>query len=302
MDRLQAMGAFIAVAEEAGFAAGARRLRVSAPTVTRLINDLEAHLGARLLHRTTRSVRLSETGQRYLADARRVLADLEEADRTAGGLHAAPAGAVSVTASLIFGRKIVAPALFEVMDLYPRITVTTLFVDRVTHLVDEGLDIAVRIADLPDSALIAARVGEVRRVLCASPEYLERHGRPECVADLEQHQLIGFASASASSEWMLIEQGAARTAKVDARLLTNTADVAIGAALAGRGITRVLSYQIDDEITAGRLEVVLPKHAPAPVPVHVVHRETGQVSARVRAVFDHLVETLRRNSSLRGEK
>ena len=299
MDRLNALTAFVAVAEENGFAAGARRLKLSPPSVTRLVNELEAHLGARLLHRTTRSVSLTETGQRYLADAKRVLADLEEADRTAVGLHSSPAGRVSVTASLIFGRKIVAPALFDLLDLYPAIVVSTLFVDRVTHLSDEGLDIAVRIAELPDSSLIAARVGAVRRVLCAAPEYLERRGRPKEPGDLEAHDLIGFASASASSAWVAHKDGKSQTVKVQARLLTNTADVAIGAALAGRGITRVLSYQVDDEIAAGRLELVLPEYTPPSVPVHVVHRETGQVTARVRAVVDHLVSSLRESRSLR---
>lgn len=299
MDRLHALSAFVAVAEENGFAAGARRLNLSPPSVTRLVNELEAHLGARLLHRTTRSVSLTEPGQRYLSDTKRLLADLEEADRVAAGLHESPVGQVSVTASLIFGRKIVAPALYEVMDLYPEISISTLFVDRVTHLSDEGLDIAVRIAELPDSSLIAARVGSVRRVLCASPEYLNRQGRPETPKDLDAHQLIGFASASASSAWVMHRGGKAHTLKVQARMLTNTADVAIGAALAGRGITRVLSYQIDDELAAGRLELVLPEYAPPPVPVHVVHRETGRVAGRVRAVVDHLVGALRTHHSLR---
>ena len=300
MDRLQSMAAFLAVAEENGFAAGARRLNLSAPSVTRLINDLETHLGAKLLHRTTRSVSLTEAGARYLSDARRILEDLEEADRTAAGVHAAPAGRVTVTASLIFGRKIVAPALFGLMDLYPEISISTLFVDRVTHLTDEGLDIAVRIAELQDSSLIAARVGSVRRVLCASPDYLDRRGRPQAPRDLKQHDLIGFASASATGAWAMHQGGKTQTLKVEARLLTNTADVAIGAALAGRGITRVLSYQVDDAIAEGRLELVLPEFMPPDVPVHVVHRETGQVAARVRAVVDHLVASLRAHPSLRG--
>ncbi|MEL7154287.1 MAG: LysR family transcriptional regulator, partial [Pseudomonadota bacterium] len=299
MDQLHALTAFVAVAEENGFAAGARRLGLSGPSVTRLVNGLEAHLGAQLLHRTTRTVSLTEVGQRYLADAKRILGDLEEADRTVAGLHAAPKGRVSVTASLIFGRKIVAPALFDAMDLYPEISISTLFVDRVTHLADEGLDIAVRIAELPDSSMIAARVGAVRRVLCASPGYLDRWGRPETPKALEAHRLIGFASSAATGAWVLAQGGKTQVLKVDARLLTNTADVAIGAALAGRGITRVLSYQVDDEVAAGRLELVLPDYTPPAVPVHVVHRETGQVPARVRAVVDHLVGALRLHPSLR---
>lgn len=301
MDRLRALRIFTAVAEENGFAAAARRLGLSPPSVTRVIGELEAEIGASLALRTTRSVTLTDAGRRYYEDAKRIIADLEQADRQAAGRHAAPRGRVTVTASALFGRKVVAPALFGLLDAYPEITVATLFVDRVTNLADEGVDIAVRIAHLPDSALIATRVGAVRRVLCASPDYLRRNGRPETPGDLSRHQSVRFLSDSAPNAWTFGDDGAV-AADPPARLFANTADVAIAAALDGRGITRVLSYQIADEVAEGRLERVLDDFAPPPVPVHVVHRETGAVSARVRAVVDFLAERLRRAPVLKERR
>ena len=300
MDQLRAMTIFAAVADESGFAAAARRLNMSPPTVTRAINDLEARLGARLLHRTTRTVSLTEAGRLYHADVKRILSDIEDADRHAAGLHGTPRGSVSVTASVLFGRMVVAPALFTVLDRFPEISLTTLFVDRVVHMVDEGLDIAVRIAELPDSSLSAVRVGSVRRVMCASPDYLANFGTPGHPHELDQHEVISFSGSVPSTRWKLEHDGQPLSVKVSSRLKTNTADVALSAARAGRGITRVLSYMIADDIAAGRLVEVMPDFSPAAVPVHVVHRETGHVSARVRAVVDHLVASLRAAPVLRG--
>ena len=293
MDHLRTLSVFAAVAEESGFAAAARRMNMSPPSVTRAISELEARLGARLLHRTTRTVSLTVTGRHYYDDVKRILSDIEDADRHASGLHASPSGEVSVTASVLFGRMIVAPALFKLLDRFPQIAVSTLFVDRVVHMVDEGLDVAVRIAELPDSSLSAVRVGSVRRVLCASPEYLNKHGRPDRTEDLRDHEIISFASSAPKARWDLQSGDENLRIKLPSRLTTNTADVALAAARSGRGITRVLSYMIAEDVAAGRLEEVLPESSPAAVPVHVVHRESGHVSARVRVVLDHLVSSLR---------
>ena len=179
MDRLKTMSAFVAVAEEAGFASAARRLDMSPPSVTRAISALEERLGARLFHRTTRTVQMTEAGERYLVDCRRILSEIEEAERGAAGIHATPRGMVSVTGSVLFGRIVLTPIILEFLDRMPEVSITTLFMDRVVHLVDEGIDVAIRIAELPDSTLRAARVGSVRRVLCASPAYLDRQGRPD---------------------------------------------------------------------------------------------------------------------------
>ena len=301
MDRLHTMSVFVAVAEETGFAPAARRLNMSPPSVTRAVSELEQRLGARLLHRTTRSVHLTDAGQRYLADCRRILSEIEEIDRHAAGIHAAPRGTVTVTASVLFGRMVLAPILLDLLDRYPDISLHTMYVDRVVHMVEEGIDIAVRIADLPDSSLSAIRVGSVRRVLCASPNYLDTHNRPETPAALAAHDTIDFVNMTPGGEWNFDQGGKAHGFKPRSRLRVNSADAAIAAALSGRGITRVLSYMIAPQLAAGTLVTVLDDVGPPSVPVHVVHKEPGQTSARIRAVVDHLVEYLRKEPSLIGD-
>ena len=300
MDRLQTMSVFVSVAEEGGFAPAARRLSLSPPSVTRAVAELEGRLGARLFTRTTRAVRLTEAGARYLADCRRILAEVEEADRHAAGLHGAPRGLVRLSASVLFGRLLVAPLLSELLDRHPGLAVSAVFVDRVVQLMEEGIDIAVRIAELPDSALSAVRVGSVRRVLCASPGYLEARGRPGAPAELADHEVIDFVNMSRGGDWIFGAPGKTLRFRTAARLSVNNADAAIDAALAGRGITRVLSYMIDPHLRAGRLVLLLEEVEPPALPIHVLHREPGQTSARVRAVVDHLVENLRRHPALRG--
>jgi DNA-binding transcriptional LysR family regulator len=293
MDRLRTMSVFVAVAEEAGFAAAAKRLNMSPPSVTRAIGDLEGRLGARLLHRTTRTVTLTEVGERYLADCRHILSEIEEADRHATRVHASPSGMVRVTGSVVFGCAVLTPILLELQDRYPEISISTFFVDRLVHLIDEGMDIAIRIAELPDSSLTAIRVGEVCRVLCASPSYLDARGRPRNPGDLYNHDLIEFSHETPRGEWIFQSAGRSQSVKVNSRMKFNVADPAIAAVVSGRGITRVLSYMIAHHVASGDLQIVLPDFEPPAVPVHVVHKEAGQTSARVRAVVDFLVDKLR---------
>ncbi|MFN3231988.1 MAG: LysR family transcriptional regulator [Alphaproteobacteria bacterium] len=292
------MSVFVAVAEEAGFAPAARRLSMSPPAVTRAISALEDRLSARLLNRTTRAVSLTDAGLRYLTDCKRILLDIDAADQAAAGLHTTPAGTVSVTASTLFGRMIVTPMLLDLMDTYPRLSVSTLFVDRVVHLMEEGIDVAIRIADLPDSSLRASRVGSMRRVLCAAPDYINRRGRPASPADLKAHDLVDFTALTPGGEWPFTSGRKTIRYLPKARLAVNTADPAISAALAGRGITRVLAYMVRDHIVSGDLEIVLEDFETPAVPVHVVHKEGGQASARVRATVDHLIHELRRHPAL----
>lgn len=298
MDHLKTMSVFVTVADEAGFAAASRRLNMSPPSVTRAVSDLEERTGARLLHRTTRSVTLTEAGERYLADCRRILAEIDEANRHAAGAHAAPRGLVTVTGSVMFGRMVLPPILFDLQEQYPEISISALFLDRVVHLIDEGIDIAIRIAELPDSSLAATRVGAVRRVLCASPGYLAAHGRPRIPQDLSRHSIIEFSHETPRGEWVFHGESGAKSHKVVSRLKFNIADPAIAAAVSGRGITRVLSYMVAPYLESGRLEIVLEDFEPPPVPVHIVHKEAGHTSARVRAVVDFLVEHLRANPAL----
>lgn len=299
MDRLDTMAAFVAVADAGGFAAAAERLKLSPPSITRAIAQLERRIGARLMHRTTRTVRLTEAGERYLADCRRILAEIQEADRQAGGAYLMPRGRVSVTASALFGRIVMTPILLDFLDRYADVSIATLFVNRVANLVDEGIDVAIRIADLPDSQLAAVRVGSVRRVLCASPDYLARRGVPASVEELSAHATISFAHMAPLGGWTFADAGGSSSFPLQARFETNDADVAIAAARDGRGITRVFSYMVAAEVAAGALRVVLADVEPPAVPVHVVHKEAGRTSARVRAVVDHVVECLRRHPALR---
>ncbi|MGI9478057.1 MAG: LysR family transcriptional regulator [Hyphomicrobiaceae bacterium] len=298
MDRLQTMTVFVAVAEEAGFAPAARKLNMSPPAVTRAISELEERIGARLLHRTTRSTQLTDTGGRYLNDCRRIIAEVEEAERHAAGAHGSPRGAVTITASVAFGYKVLMPIAFELMDTYPELSVSLSLADRIVHMFEEGIDIAVRIADLPDSSLVASRVGSVRRLVCASPTYLDLHGRPTSPSDLNDHSIVDFSNMAPSGEWPFEKEGESRQFKLDAQFSVNKFDVAIGAAIAGRGMTRVLSYMVSKELASGELEVVLDDWTPPPVPIHIVHKEAGQTSARVRATVDFLVAHLRKNPAI----
>jgi DNA-binding transcriptional LysR family regulator len=292
------MSVFVVVAEEGGFAAASRRFKVSPATVTRAVAELEARLGARLLHRTTRSVRPTEAGHRYLADCRRILSEVDEADRHATGVHAAPRGMVLVSASALFGRLFVAPILLDLLDQYPDISITTLFVNRIVHLVDEGIDVAVRFGELPDSSLSAIRIGGIRPVLCASPAYLERRGRPNSPSELADHEIIDFVDLSPAVEWNFVKDGQNHDFKPRSRLRLNNADPAIDAAVNGRGITRVLSYTIARQLKSRELEIVLEDYEPPAVPIHILHKEPGQTSARVRAVVDFLVQRLRKDPAL----
>ncbi|WP_437925517.1 LysR family transcriptional regulator [Sorangium sp. So ce291] len=299
MDRLETMRVFVAVAEEEGFAPAARRLSMSAPAVTRAIAALEERIGTRLLHRTTRIVRLTEAGTRFLADCKRILGEIEEAEASAAGSHAALRGQLAVTASVSFGRMFVAPAIFDFLARHPHVSARTLLVDRIVELLDEGVDVAVRIAHLPDSSLSAIRVGSVRLVVCASPAYLAARGAPERPADLAQLDTIGFSQTASPAEWSFASGSRVEKVLPSSQLLVNTADVAVAAAVAGRGLARVLSYQIGPELRAGQLKIVLPAFEPPPVPIHVVHAEGRRAAARVRAFVDFLVERLRSETWLR---
>ncbi|MEO1160084.1 MAG: LysR family transcriptional regulator [Pseudomonadota bacterium] len=292
------MSVFVAVAEEQGFAAAARRMNMSPPSATRAVSDLEGRLGALLFHRTTRSVTLTEAGERYLADCRRILAEIEEADRHAIGTHAAPRGLVTVTGSVMFGRVVLTPILIKLQERYPDISLSALFLDRMVHLLNEGVDVAIRIAELPDSSLTAVRVGTVRRVLCASPDYLASNGKPETLNELSRHQTVNFIHEAPLGEWTFQEGQRSKAFRVQSSLWFNVADAAITAAIAGRGITRILSYMAAPHLRSGDLETVLDGFAPPAVPVHVVHKEPGETSARVRAVVDFLVEKLRKEPML----
>ena len=307
MDRLDSLRVFVAVAELRGFAPAARQLGFSPPAVTRAISALEARVGAQLVQRTTRSVRLTDVGQRYFDDCRRILAELADAEAEAGGAFSSPQGQLAVTAPALFGRMHVAPVVLDFLAAHPGVTARCFFVDRIVNLHDEGFDVALRIAQLPDSGLTAVKVGAVRRVVVASPEYFAAHGEPQVPADLAGHAGIGFSQSGGPGEaWSFYPPGRKQRSDRElttprVRLVTNASEVAIAAALRGRGVTRALSYQVADDVSAGRLRIVLAEHEPAPIPVHLVFAAGRKVPAKLRAFIDFAVERLRREPVLRED-
>jgi DNA-binding transcriptional LysR family regulator len=304
MDRFEAMRIFVAVADTRGFASAARQLQLSAPMVTRAVAALEARIGARLLHRTTRQVRVTETGERYLADCRRILAEMDEAEAQAGGAHVVPRGHLVVTAPVLFGRLHIAPLLLSCLDEHPEITARAFFVDRVVNLLEEGVDVALRIAHLPDSSLTAVRVGSMRRVIVASPAYLERHGVPLTPADLPRHDAVGVSATGGSpTPWQLAaEPGTSERlvawAPPRVRLTVNGGEIGILAALARRGLARALSYQVQDEVASGRLRIVLADFEPSLIPVHLVYPAGRRAAAKVHAFIEHAAQRLRAHPAL----
>jgi DNA-binding transcriptional LysR family regulator len=298
VDRLLLMTVFVAVAEEGSFASAARRLSISPPAVTRAIAALEAHLGIRLFNRTTRYVRMTEAGQRYLEDARRVIAAADEADEAAIGLNAEPRGHITVTASVLFGRLYIMSGIVDYMKRYPAMGVSAIFVDRVVNMLEEGIDVAIRIGELPDSSYRAIRVGAIRRVLCASPQYLAEHGMPQSPEEIANHQIILARGLNPLSELKFVKDNQALTVKVKPRLNVSDNDSAVEAAVNGLGITRLLSYQIAPQLKADTLKIILSEYEPKPVPVHIMHSEGRHTSAKIRTFIDLIAEKLRNNPSL----
>lgn len=291
------MGVFVTVAERQSFAAAARALDLSPPVVTRTISALEEHLGAQLLLRTTRQVTLTEAGEGYLEDCRRVLALIAEAEAAVSGAQAEPKGQVALTASVLFGQMYVAPILRTFLDAHPQMTARFLFLDRVVHLVEEGVDVAIRMGDLPDSGLKAARVGAVRRVMVASPAYLARAGAPQTPHDLAAHRVAAATGVPHLTDWRTAE-GAPLKPDFSPSLMTTVMQPALDAALAGWGLARVLSYIAAPHVAAGRLRYVLEAFEPPPAPIHVLHAHGARPPAKVRLVFDALVSGLRADKSL----
>ncbi len=298
MDRFHLMNVLVAVVDAQGFAGAARKLAISPPAVTRAVNELEAHLGLRLLTRTTRSVRVTDAGERYVQDCRRILAEMAEADDSVTGQHSAPRGRLTITAPVLFGRMFVTPIVGEYLQRYPEVNASCLFLDRVVNMVDEGADVAIRIGELPDSTMQAIRVGQVRRVVCASPAYLKAHGLPLTPEDLQRHTIVSASSVTPNPEWRMQHGGAPVSVRLQARMTTTTNDSAIAAVVGGLGLTRLLSYQVAEHLRSRKLKTVLVDFEPEPLPVHVVHREGRHASHRVRAFIDLAIERLRSDPSL----
>ena len=290
MDRLDAMQAFVTVAELRGFAPAARKLKLSPSGVTRLIAALEERLGARLLQRTTRSVTLTDAGTRYLERAKRILADVEEAEHAAESERTRPSGRLVVSAPVGFGRLHVSPVMTAYLNRYSDVSGVLRLEDRMVNLVDDGVDLAVRIGELADSSLVARQVGTMRRIVVASPAYLKEHGEPKRPEVIASHQTVQFGATAAVADWRFLEDGREVRLNIAPRLVTNSADAAIQYAEAGGGLTRVLAYQARDAIKRGALKIVLQKFELPPFPIHIVYPTSRLLSAKVRAFIDLVVE------------
>lgn len=285
MDQLDTIRAFVAVADRGSFVEAARWLRVSPTAASRAVAGLEQALGSALLSRTTRSVRLTEAGAVYLERCRAILADLDDAALAMRGDGAAPGGTLVITAPVTFGRLHILPIATQLMRDSPALKVKMILVDRLVRVVDEGIDVAVRIGDLSDSSLHALKIAEVRRILVASPAYLAAHGAPANVASLHQHRLISFTELDRAHEWRFGPAGKP-TIRIEPHLTVNTADAAIAAAASGAGIARLLSYQALAAIAAGEVTTLLDHYAPPPLPVHLVYQANRRASVNVRAFIE----------------
>lgn len=293
MDRIEAMTVLMAAVELGSLSAAGRKLGMPLPTVSRKVSDLEAHLKARLLHRSTRRLSLTDAGRAYVAACKRILNDVEEAERAAAGEYSAPKGDLVISAPIVFGRLHILPVITEFLHAYPDVDVHLLLGDRTVNLLEDPVDLAVRIGELPDSSLVATRIGSVHQVVCASPDYFASRGRPAHPGELASHACVTFEGLMAPDIWKFSSGKITASVAIHSRLVVNTAEAAIAAALAGAGITRVLSYQVAEAVRAGALEIVLEDFEPAPWPVSFVYPSQGKLPLKLRAFLDFAAPRLK---------
>ena len=293
MNQLEAMAILVAVVDAGSLSAASRELGLPLATVSRKIGALETHLHTRLLHRTTRQLSLTEAGASYVAACRKILEEVGEAERAAMGEYVQPRGELTVTAPVVFGRLHVVPVVAEFLAQYPEIGINLVLTDRVVHLMEEPVDAAIRIGDLPDSSFMATGVGTVRRVVCGSPAYLKAHGTPSVPADLNGHECVSFEVLESKRAWVFGAGKAEVSVPVPSRLAVNTAEAAIDAAMLGVGLVRVLSYQVAGPLAEGRLHVVLESYEAASLPIHLVHKGQAPLPLKLRAFLDFAAPRLR---------
>lgn len=301
MDRLEAMAILIAAVETGSLSGAGRKLGVPLATISRKVSDLESHLKTRLLMRSTRKLALTDAGADYVASCKRILELVGDAERKATGEYSKPRGDLVVTAPIVFGRLHVLPAAADFLEAYPDINLRLTLSDRNANLIDDHIDVAVRIGTLPDSALMATTVGSVRRIVCGSPAYFMRHGTPLIPEDLSPLTCVTFDGLAPATAWDFgLPNKAASPISIRARLSVNTAEAAIDAAVAGVGVTRILSYQAAARVAEGKLRVVLEQYEPPPLPVSLIHDAQGLMPLKTRAFLDFLAPRLRRALSSSG--
>jgi len=293
MDRLEAMAVFLHAVEGGSLSAAGRRLRMPLATVSRKLSDLEAHLNARLLERSTRRLTLTDAGREYFVACKRILEEVTEAERTVAGEFTEPRGELVITAPIVFGRLHVLPVISDFLRVYPEVDVRLVQGDRIVNLLEDHVDVAVRIGPLPDSRLTAMNLGAIARVVCASPRYFSKHGVPQSPRDLSGHRCISFEAISAGQSWSFRVEGAEVAVPVRSRLVVNTAEAAIAAAIDGVGVTRVLSYQVHDALGEGTLALALRDYEPPPTPVNLVWAGQQRLPLKLRAFLDYATPRLR---------
>lgn len=294
MDRLEAMSILVASVEEGSFSAAGRKLGVPLPTISRKVADLEAHLEARLLVRSTRKLALTEAGIAYVAACKRILEDVDAAETQASGEYSVPRGELTITAPIVFGRIHILPVVSEFLLHFDEINVRMMLSDRNVDLVDDHIDMAVRIGDLPDSSLLATKIGAIRRVVCGSPAYFAEHGTPTAPGDLAGHTCVMF-SIGPGTTWTFGHGKQARLIRPQCRLHINTAEAAIDAAIGGLGVTNVLSYQVARAVEEGKLMIVLQAFEPPPIPVHLIHAHQGLLPLKMRRFLEFAAPLIRKS-------
>jgi DNA-binding transcriptional LysR family regulator len=293
MDRFDAMATLIAAVDEGSLSAASRALGMPLATVSRKVSELEAHLRTQLVVRTSRRLSLTEVGRAYVAASRRILDDIDDAERAASGEFRAPRGHLTITAPILFGRLHVEPVVLDFLRAYPDITARLVLADHVVNLVEDHIDVAVRIGPLADSGIVATRLGAVTWVTCASPDYLARHGTPDTLEDLGEHDCVMFEGLYANQVWTFGRGQQSLAVRVRPRFSVNTADAAIAASIASAGITRVLSYQVAAAVGAGALRVILSSFEPEPLPVHLIYAGQSLLPLKLRAFLDFAAPRLR---------
>jgi DNA-binding transcriptional LysR family regulator len=293
MDRLESMSTLLAAVETGSLSAAARKLGMPLATVSRKVSELEAHLKTRLVNRTSRRLTLTDAGRSYVAACKRILGEIEEAEHAATGEYRSPRGDLTMTAPIVFGRLHVLPVVLEFLQAYPEIDIRMTLADRVVNLLEEQVDLAVRIGELPDSSLVSTRLGAISLITCASPAYFAERGLPKEPSDLGSHDCITFAGLMSSEAWSFASGKSETTVPVHSRLIVNTAEAAIDAAVASIGITRVLSYQAASAIRTATLAVALQDFGPKPWPVSLVLTGQPLLPLKVRAFLDFATPRLK---------
>jgi len=287
------MAVFLAAVETGSLSAAGRKLDMPLATVSRKLSDLEAHLCARLFNRSTRKLTLTDAGRDYVAACKRILEDVSDAERNVAGEYTEPRGELVVTAPIVLGRLHVLPVTIEFLKIHPDVDVRLVLGDRVVNLMDDHVDLAIRIGELPDSRLTATRVGSVRQVICGSPAYFAEHGIPKLPGDLNAHACVSFDALSAADSWRFTRDDLETVTPVRSRLIVSTAEAAVDSAIAGLGLTRVISYQVADALRVGSLQLALRDYETAPVPVSLLFDARRRLALKLRTFLDFATPRLR---------